>query len=73
MTTSITAFQAVKASHLVERLEGFDPNTLATALRVESLIVKHGIVSEFTYWERVERVLNDLGYDYDEIFEVLER
>ena len=73
MTTSITAFQAVKASHLVGMLEVFDPNTLATALRVESLIVKHGIVSEFTYWERVENVLNDLGYDYDEIFEVLER
>lgn len=73
MSSTIRAFQTDKAHHLVGMIEGYDPKTLATDLRVKSLIIKHGIVSEFTYWERVEHVLNDLGYDYDEIFEVLER
>lgn len=73
MAETIRGFQEDKALLLVEAIRKYDPSTLATAERAISLFVKHGIVNDFTHWSRVELVLADLGYDYDEIFEVLSR
>lgn len=72
MSHTIQGFQADRAVDLIERIAQETGNEVST-LRVHSLMVKHGVVSERTYWAKVENVLNDLGYDYDEIFEVLER
>ena len=73
MSHTIKGFQQDKAVLLVDTITNYEPTTLATVERVLYLFTKHGIVSDYTYWARVEKVLADLGYDYDEIFEVLER
>lgn len=38
--------------------------------RIVSLYVKHGVVSDYTLWAKSDEVLSDLGFAYDEIFEV---
>lgn len=73
MAETIRGFQEDKAVLLVEAIRKYDPKTLVSVERVHYLMVKHGIVSDLTHWGRIERVLDDLGYDYDEIFEVLSR
>lgn len=73
MSHTIKGFQEDKAVLLVDTIMKYDPTTLARVERVLSLFVKHSIFNDFTYWKNVEKVLADLGYDYDEIFEVISR
>lgn len=69
MSSTIRGFQEDKAVLLVEAIRD-KMSEIVSVERVHALMVKHGIVSDRTHWERVELVLADLGYDYDEIFEV---
>lgn len=69
MSSTIRGFQQDKAVLLVEAIRD-KMSEIVSVERVHALMVKHGIVSDRTHWERVEHVLADLGYDYDEIFEV---
>lgn len=73
MSHTIRGFQEDKAVLLVDAIQKYDPTTLATVERVHALFVKHGVVSDHTHWIKINDVLDDLGYDYDEIFEVLAR
>lgn len=66
---TIRGFQEDKALLLVETIAKKTGDSI-DAGRVHYLMMKHGIVSDITYWRKVEDVLSDLGYDYDEILEV---
>lgn len=69
MAHTIRGFQEDKALLLVDDIAKKFGETIAVT-RVMSLFVHYGIVSDYTYWKAIERVVNKLGYDYDEIFEV---
>lgn len=70
MSNTIRGFQLDHATILVDRINEKFPADTVSIERVDSLMVKHGIVNDTTHWRKVELVLADLGYDYDEIFEV---
>lgn len=69
MSHTIRGFQEDKALLLADDIAKKTGESIAVT-RIHALMVTHGIVSDPTYWARVEKVLNDLGFDYDEIFEV---
>lgn len=67
--TPAEAFQMGRAILLQEQINT-RMNCHIAVERIKSLFVKHGIVGDYTLWEREDRVLKDLGYEYDEIWEV---
>ncbi|AWY06413.1 hypothetical protein SEA_TANDEM_84 [Microbacterium phage Tandem] len=71
MSHTIRGFQEDKAL-LVSDAIAKKVGDQVSVERVHSLLVKRGIVSDMTYWRRIESVLADLGYDYDEVFEVIQ-
>lgn len=72
MSHAIKGFQHDKALELADRIAHETGSSVDTA-RIESVLQKHGVVGYLTSWQKMDAVLNDLGYDYDEIFEVLSR
>lgn len=72
VSLTIETFQHDKAMDLADRIKD-ETGNLVSVTRIRTLMVKHGIVGEVTYWAKVENVLADLGFAYDEVFEVLAR
>lgn len=69
MSSTIRGFQEDKALLLADTIAKKTGDNVPV-IRIQSLMVKHGIVSDLTHWRRIDEVLHDLGYDYDEVFEV---
>lgn len=69
MSHTIRGFQEDKSLLLVDAIAQKTGESISVT-RVHYLMMKHGIVNDRTHWDRVEKVLADLGFDYDEVFEV---
>lgn len=71
MSHTIRSFQEDRAILLQDEIaHKLGGSTSSTVERIVSLFVKHGVVSEFSLWNKMDEVLKDLGIDYDEIHEV---
>lgn len=65
----INNFQLDQAILLQDQIQKKTGEYVAVT-RIVSLYVKHGVVSDYTLWAKSDEVLSDLGFAYDEIFEV---
>lgn len=70
MSHTIRGFQADKALDLADAILDRTGESEGV-LRIESVLKEHGVVSDYTYWKQLPNVLADLGYEYDEIMEVI--
>lgn len=69
MNTAIRDFQLDQAILLQDRIAQKTREYIAVN-RIVTLFVKHGVVSDYTLWAKSDEVLSDLGFAYDEIWEV---
>lgn len=71
MSQTIRGFQEDQAILLQDQItKELGDSTTSSVERIVTLFVKHGVVSDYTLWKKIDEVLQDLGIDYDEIFEV---